>query len=99
MRTWDQTIVKLETYKSLLRNWDSYGAEPPCHDCIDGAISLAKMFRNRGDLIVPLVVPSSKGTIYFEYRDPPYREIEIVSRHRAEDRNTDDLGATIINIE
>lgn len=60
-------ITKLQSFKSLNQNWDSYGAIPPSAESVDQAISLVK--KADGNLL-PLyfVAPGPNGEIVVEFK-------------------------------
>jgi hypothetical protein len=63
-----QFITKLQSFKSLEPNWDSYGALPPSKESVDTAISfVAKTDKN----LLPLyfVAPGPNGEVVLEFRE------------------------------
>lgn len=62
-----QFITKLNSFKSLETNWDSYGAQPPSEENVNQAISfVAKADKN----LLPLyfVAPGPNGELVLEFR-------------------------------
>lgn len=62
-----ELISRVQTYKTLTDNWDSYGAVPPNQDCIERAVAFIK--KADGNLL-PLyfVAPGPNGEIVIEFR-------------------------------
>lgn len=65
-------IQRLQRYRSLERNWDSYGGLPPSEDTIDWALETLDEMRKAADdlgtaLPEPYVVPGPEGSIQFEW--------------------------------
>ena len=63
-----QFIAKLQSFKSLESNWDSYGAQPPSMKSIHQAISIV----NKADKnLLPLyfTAPGPNGELIIEFRN------------------------------
>gem|GEM_PF-2126649 len=60
-------ISKLNSYKELGANWDSYGALPPEVDVIEQAIELIKK-ADRNSLPLYFVAPGPNGEVVVEFK-------------------------------
>jgi len=74
----DECINKLEGFKDLELNWDSYGGLPIDHDLILQGKALLESI-SVADIPEPFVAPVSSGGINFEW-DMPLRYLSIKIR-------------------
>lgn len=63
-----QFIARLESFKSLAPNWDSYGAIPPAKDIVDKAISFVRK-ADENDLPLFFVAPGPNGELVIEFKN------------------------------
>ena len=68
-------IQKLQSFRQLKENWDSYGAAKPSVNAINRAISLVKTL-DLANQPVYFVAPGPNGEIVVEFREGEY-SIEI----------------------
>jgi type I restriction enzyme S subunit len=62
-----QFITKLESFKSLEPNWDSYGAQPPSSKTVETAINFVKK-ADKNELPLYFVAPGPNGELVIEFR-------------------------------
>jgi hypothetical protein len=62
-----QFITKLESFKSLEPNWDSYGAQPPSSKIVETAITFVKK-ADKNELPLYFVAPGPNGELVIEFR-------------------------------
>jgi type I restriction enzyme S subunit len=62
-----QFITKLESFKSLEPNWDSYGAQPPSSKTVETAISFVKK-ADKNELPLYFVAPGPNGELVIKFR-------------------------------
>ncbi len=72
----EEQIEKIESFKNLKENWDSYGAEKVNEDCIKRAISIVNFFKNRS-LGINFSYPLPDGGIQLEMNNSYNLEIEV----------------------
>lgn len=63
-----QIISKLNSFKALQPNWDSYGAIPPRKSTIDKAISTVKKF-DENQLPLYFTAPGPNGELVIEFKN------------------------------
>jgi hypothetical protein len=82
---WRESVVdEIESFASRPANWDSYGADSPRRDILEGAKSLISCIAESGVPSQPLVYPTRSGGIQFEWeKGSRYFEIDVVSKSAA----------------
>ncbi len=87
MQLWDRVIDELLRIRNLEDDYDGEGTEAPAPALVDGAIRLAKSFREERSTPPDRVHAGVNATVYFEwFTSVGYGELEIVSPVQAEGR-------------
>ena len=94
---WLETVVdEIESLANRPANWDSYGADSPRRDILDGAKSLVSCIAESGVSFQPLVFPTRSGGVQFEWeKGARYLEIDVVSKSAATFHYSDALKQEI----
>jgi hypothetical protein len=82
---WLESVAdEIDSFAARPTNWDSYGADSPRRDILDGAKSLIHCIAESGVPSQPLVYPTRSGGVQFEWENGSrYFEIDVVSKSAA----------------